>query len=264
MSQPAIEQLLAIMARLRDPDSGCPWDLQQTYKSIVPHTLEEAYEVADAIEKGDFDELKKELGDLLFQVVFYSRLAEEEGRFDFNQVVEAIAEKLLRRHPHVFAGEKVDDEKTLKANWENAKRQERTARDGGEKTGYFDDIPRALPSLSRANKIQKRVAAVGFDWPSYHGALEKISEEAAEIEEAIAANPHSDHVAEEIGDLLFATVNLSRHLKHDPEQLLRLACDKFSRRFEGVEQHLQSRGMSLQEASLDEMEAAWQRVKGVK
>ena len=252
MSDSAVQELQAIMAKLRCPESGCEWDLAQSYETIVPHTIEEAYEVADTIERGALDELKGELGDLLFQVIFYSQLASEDQRFDFNDVVSALNNKLKQRHPHIFAA------KDIAENWETRKHKERQQLG---QHGLLDDIPSMLPALSSANKIQKRVASVGFDWPSIDGALAKVSEEVEEVKEAIAHDPQSDHCGEEIGDLLFATVNVARHLDKDPEQLLRQANRKFSRRFNGVEQHLKAQGLTLTEAKLEQMEAAWQCVK---
>ncbi|WP_105190566.1 nucleoside triphosphate pyrophosphohydrolase [Pseudoalteromonas sp. T1lg48] len=252
MSHNAIAELQAIMAKLRCPDSGCEWDLAQTFETIVPHTLEEAYEVADTIERGAFDELKAELGDLLFQVIFYSQLASEQQLFDFNAVVAELNGKLKQRHPHIFADGQAQD------NWETRKHRARLAQGQHH---LLDDIPANLPALSAANKIQKRVAAVGFDWPSVDGALDKVAEEVLEVREAIDNDPNSEHCAEEIGDLLFATVNVARHLGHDPEQLLRRANRKFSRRFNGVEEQLAAQGLDLQNADLAQMEAAWQTVK---
>ncbi|WP_462157579.1 nucleoside triphosphate pyrophosphohydrolase [Pseudoalteromonas sp. GB56] len=257
MSHNAITELQAIMATLRCPQSGCEWDLAQRYDTIVPHTIEEAYEVADTIERGALDELKSELGDLLFQVIFYSQLAKEDQLFDFNDVVENLNTKLKERHPHIFAGQKVND------NWETRKyqaRQEQARQENGPEQ-LLADIPTNLPALSAANKIQKRVASVGFDWPSVEGALDKVREEIDEVCEAIEHDPTSEHCAEEIGDLLFATVNVARHLNRDPEQLLRQANRKFSHRFNQVESYLSDQGQTLSSANLEQMEAAWQAVK---
>ncbi|BBN81034.1 nucleoside triphosphate pyrophosphohydrolase [Pseudoalteromonas sp. A25] len=259
-----LTKLLSIMATLRDPEKGCEWDKQQTFKSIVPHTIEEAYEVADTIEKGDMNALKSELGDLLFQVVFYAQLAKEQGVFDFNDVVAGLNEKLVRRHPHVFeAKTKLTDEQ-LEIQWQAIKAQERAQ----EKASHADndrelwsDIPSMLPALSRAHKIQKRAAGLGFDWPDYRGALDKVVEEVQEVSEALAENPGSAHSAEELGDLLFATVNVARHAKHDPEQILRLASDKFVRRFAKVDETLRQQGLSLENATLEQMDSAWEQVK---
>lgn len=221
----SLEDLLHLMARLRDPQYGCPWDIKQNYASIVPHTLEEAYEVADAIERGDFDHLQGELGDLLFQVVYYSQLAREEGRFEFDAVVDSITRKLIRRHPHVFpTGDlyaPLDiprlDEEQVKARWEQIKAEERAEKsDAPQQLSLLDDVPVALPALSRAAKLQKRAAQVGFDWPDALPVVDKVREELDEVLEAMADND-SAAITEEIGDLLFVVVNLARHLKVDPE-----------------------------------------------
>ncbi|WP_404338756.1 nucleoside triphosphate pyrophosphohydrolase [Pseudoalteromonas mariniglutinosa] len=258
-----LSKLLAIMAQLRDPQSGCPWDLKQNFQSIVPHTLEEAYEVADCIEKGDLTELKNELGDLLFQVVFYAQLAKEQGLFDFNEVVAELNNKLIRRHPHVFAEQTALSDAELSTQWQAIKAQERAAKVTADPHAemLWQDIPNAMPSLSRAHKIQQRVASLGFDWPSYHGALDKVVEEVTEVTDALSVDPYSEHSAEELGDLLFATVNVARHVKRDPEQLLRNANTKFSDRFEKLQSYLNTQGHSLENATLEEMEAAWQAIK---
>ena len=260
----ALEQLLDIMALLRDPTDGCPWDRKQNFKSIVPHTLEEAFEVADCIESGNLNELKNELGDLLFQIVFYAQLAKEQELFDFNDVVSELNSKLTRRHPHVFNTKQVLTDEQLAKQWQAIKAQERAAKVQPSKASLWQDIPINMPSLTKAKKIQQRVAALGFDWPSYHGALDKVSEEVLEVKEALEHDPSSDHTAEEIGDLLFATVNVARHVKRDPEQLLRQANDKFSARFEKVQGYLIAKGKSLERATLDEMEEAWEAIKKAK
>lgn len=250
-----LNDLLAIMATLRDPQKGCPWDIKQTYSSIVPYTLEEAYEVADAIERQSFDELKDELGDLLFQVVFYAQIASEEGRFQFNDCVHAICDKLVRRHPHVFAdGTAADAEQVLK-NWEALKGEERKA------TGQhsvLDNIPTAMPALSRAYKMQKRCANVGFDWPDVGGAWDKVKEEIDEVE---ALPTDSPELEEELGDLLFALVNVVRKHKLEPETVLRKATMKFEQRFRAVEAELVILGKTPQQSDLAEMDAIWERVK---
>ena len=248
----SVDELLAIMAKLRCPESGCEWDLGQDFHTIVPHTLEEAYEVADTIERGDFTALKAELGDLLFQVIFYAQLGKEQQLFDFEDIVSGLNRKLKQRHSHIFADE------AEPGNWEQRKHQQRKAQ--GQKQ-LLDDIPSNLPALSAAHKIQKRVASVGFDWPCISGALDKVNEEVEEVREAINIDPHSDHSAEEIGDLLFATVNVARHLGRDPEQLLRQANRKFTKRFNQVEVHINEQQHCLKDASLAQMEAAWQKVK---
>ncbi|MDV2856799.1 MULTISPECIES: nucleoside triphosphate pyrophosphohydrolase [Oceanimonas] len=257
----SLDDLLGIMAALRDPQRGCPWDLKQDFASIVPHTLEEAYEVADTIAREAWNELPGELGDLLFQVVFYSRLGEEQSRFDFNDVVQAISAKLVSRHPHVFGDKQLNDEAAIKANWEATKAEERKARDAAA-TSALDDIPLALPALSRANKMQKRCAAVGFDWNELSPVVDKIREELDEVMEEInQPERDDDRIADELGDLLFATVNLVRHLKQEPESVLRRANSKFERRFRAVEQMLTERGKNCQSSSLAEMDDCWRRVK---
>jgi ATP diphosphatase len=260
-----IRRLLDIMAALRAPGTGCPWDLEQTFASIAPFTLEEAYEVVDAIERGDLVDLKDELGDLLLQVVFHARMAEEQGAFAFGDVVEAITRKLLRRHPHVFdhARDLAPDE--VKALWESIKAAERTERRAAraaagrpeeEAQGFLGGVPRALPALTRAAKLTARAAKVGFDWPDTAQVVAKIREEIAEVEEA-AGGGDRDEIEDEIGDLLFAVTNLARHHGIDPETALRRTNAKFERRFAAIEAALQARGRSLEEASLDEMEAHW-------
>lgn len=257
----SLEDLLAIMAALRDPEHGCPWDLKQDFSSIVPHTLEEAYEVADTIAREAWHELPGELGDLLFQVVFYARLGEERSSFNFHDVVQAISTKLVSRHPHVFGDVRFDDEAAIKANWEATKAKERRARDQ-EATSALDDIPLALPALSRANKIQKRCAAVGFDWGELPPVVDKIREELDEVmEEVNQPERDDDRIADELGDLLFATVNLVRHLKQEPEAVLRRANAKFERRFRAVEQLLAADGKDCTSSSLAEMDDCWRWVK---
>ncbi|MDX1536681.1 nucleoside triphosphate pyrophosphohydrolase [Arsukibacterium sp.] len=256
-----IQRLLTIMSRLRDPETGCPWDLKQSYATIVPYTLEEAYEVADAIAREDFAELKDELGDLLFQVVFYAQLAKEEGRFGFDDCVAAICDKLERRHPHVFGDIQTADGEDAEAvlkNWEALKSNERKA--SGQHS-VLDNIPQAMPALSRANKLQKRCATVGFDWPTVEGCWDKVKEEILEVEQTAAGSPE---LAEELGDLMFALVNVVRKHKLDPEAVLRAANNKFERRFRAVEQALSDQGKSPQQSNLDEMEALWQQVKNNK
>ncbi len=260
MTKHVIENLIEIMAKLRTPETGCPWDLKQTYQSIVPYTIEEAYEVADAIEQGDFTELKKELGDLLFQVIFYAQLAKEEGRFDFNAVVDTVCEKLVRRHPHVFTTQQFNSDAEIKANWEQEKIKERTIK-AGKPLSILADIPKSMPALSQANKIQKRVAHVGFDWPDVSGAWEKVKEEVQEVEEEITQDPYSEKAAEEIGDLMFALVNVARKTKRDPEQLMRQANQKFEKRFSEVESILNNSGIALEDASLIQMDEVWEQVK---
>ncbi len=264
-----LDDLLHLMARLRDPQHGCPWDLRQDYASIVPHTLEEAYEVADAIAKRDFPQLRDELGDLLFQVVYYSQLGREEGRFDFAQVVDAITRKLVRRHPHVFPDGDLRgpldlprlDEATIKRRWEEIKAEERAEKSAApEQLSLLDDVPAALPALSRAAKLQKRAATVGFDWADATPVVAKIQEELDEVREAMA-NGQAAQVAEEVGDLLFVMVNLARHLHVDAEDALRQANAKFERRFRYIEEALNAQGRTPQDASLEEMDALWDAAK---
>lgn len=264
-----LPDLLHLMARLRDPEFGCPWDLQQNYASIVPHTIEEAYEVADAIERADFEHLPGELGDLLFQVVYYSQLAQEEGRFEFATVVDAITRKLVRRHPHVFPDGDVYgapdmarlSEAAVKQRWEEIKAQERAEKAAApQQLSLLDDVPTTLPSLSRAAKLQKRAAQVGFDWPEALPVVDKVREELDEVLEAMSANDE-EAMAEEIGDLLFVVVNLARHLKADPETALRAANAKFERRFRFIEQVLREQGRDIQACSLDELDAIWGQAK---
>ena len=256
----SIEKLVWIMSQLRDPNKGCPWDLKQDYSSIVPYTLEEAFEVAEAIENEDFDELEKELGDLLFQVVFYARLGEEEQRFDFSKVVSAICEKLIRRHPHVFADQEFASDEEIKQNWEDEKAKER--HDKNQQTSILTDIPKSLPALSQANKIQKRCAHVGFDWDNISDVVDKIKEELDEVEHELAQTPvPQDKLSEEIGDLLFAVVNLARHVKIDPEQTLRQANRKFSKRFQFIEQHHIDNDLDIKTSTLDYLEQLWQQAK---
>ncbi|MDP4535424.1 nucleoside triphosphate pyrophosphohydrolase [Alkalimonas collagenimarina] len=250
-----LDDLLAIMAKLRHPESGCPWDIKQTYSSIVPYTLEEAYEVADAIERQNFDELKDELGDLLFQVVFYAQIASEEGRFQFNDCVHAICDKLVRRHPHVFADGTASDAEQVLKNWEALKSEERKA------TGQhsvLDNIPPAMPALSRAYKLQKRCANVGFDWPDVAGAWDKVKEEITEVEQLPDDSPELE---EELGDLMFALVNVIRKYKLEPETVLRKANLKFERRFRAVEGELNKLDKTPQQSDLLEMDTLWQQVK---
>lgn len=250
-----IEKLLQVMAALRDKEGGCPWDLQQSYQSILPFTIEEVYEVAEAIENNDFDSLRDELGDLLFQVVFYAQIAKEEGRFDFQQIVDAISEKLVRRHPHVFSSTVFEDEGQLNQAWEEQKHKERQQKD--QQASVLDDIPKSLPELKRAQKIQKRAAKVGFDWPNVEPVWEKVAEEILEVKEA-AATEDQEHLEEELGDLMFALVNLTRHYGVDADIALRKANQKFTRRFQKVES-LCDRPM--QDYSLQQLEDLWQKVK---
>ncbi|PKF72055.1 nucleoside triphosphate pyrophosphohydrolase [Pseudomonas fluvialis] len=264
-----LDDLLHLMARLRDPQHGCPWDLQQDFASIVPHTLEEAYEVADAIEQGDFAHLPGELGDLLFQVVYYSQLGREQALFDFAQVVHGITAKLIRRHPHVFPdGDLYGSpdvprlgEAAIKKRWEQIKAEERAERAAEpQQLSLLDDVPQALPALNRAGKLQKRAAQVGFDWPDALPVVDKVREELDEVLEAMASGDAAAQ-GEELGDLLFAVCNLARHLKVDPEQALRAANHKFERRFRHIEQALRDAQQDFAACSLEQLDALWGEAK---
>lgn len=266
-----IQNLIAIMVALRTPETGCPWDLEQSFETIAPYTIEEAYEVIDAIERGDMVDLKDELGDLLLQVVFHARIAEEAQLFAFPDVVEAITKKLIRRHPHVFGDMSAHSPKQVKTLWDDIKAQEQADRRAARKAaGYVDSepstsvlagVPEALPALTRAEKIQSKASKVGFDWNDPLVVLDKIEEETVEIKDAIASGSKAE-ITEEIGDLLFAVVNLARHLKVDPEQALRLANNKFTKRFNYIEADLEAKNKPIKNATLDEMEALWQEAKG--
>jgi nucleoside triphosphate diphosphatase len=256
-----IGRLLEIMAALRTPETGCPWDLAQNFSTIAPYTLEEAYEVADAILRGDLADLKDELGDLLLQVVFHARMAEEQGAFDFGDVVQAITEKLIRRHPHVFADKTSSTPGALEGLWERIKAEEKATNKTGQ-TGALAGVPLALPALSRALKLQHKASKVGFDWNDPRAVLRKIREEADEIEAELDRS-ELDNAATgaEIGDLLFAVVNLARHLDADPETVLRHTNLKFERRFAAIERALAGRGKTPQQANLAEMDALWNEAK---
>ena len=254
-----ITRLLQIMRRLRDPGTGCPWDLEQNFTTIAPYTIVEAYEVASAIETGDYAALKDELGDLLLQVVFHAQMANERELFAFADVVDAICEKMIRRHPHVFGSADVATASGVSRAWEQIKREERATKVQNS-PGHLDDVPEALPALMRAIKLQNRAAEVGFDWPSALTVADKIAEESRELAEAVD-NGETTRMTEEFGDLLFAMANLARHLKLDPEHALRAANAKFVRRFRVIEAGVAAQGRSLQDASLDEMEALWNAAK---
>jgi nucleoside triphosphate diphosphatase len=257
-ADPAISRLLEIMRQLRDPQSGCPWDVEQTFATVAPYTIEEAYEVAGAIDDQDWVALKEELGDLLLQIVFHAQIAAERGVFDFNDVVLAITDKMLRRHPHVFGQTKdINTAAAQTAAWEEHKTRERAAR----LKGLLDDVPAALPALLRALKLQQRAASVGFDWESAPKVVQKIAEEANEIVEAQRSGAHAGRLNDEVGDLLFAVANLARHLGVDPETALRSTNAKFIRRFRQIEKVLKEKGRSLGQATLDEMEVLWQAAK---
>jgi nucleoside triphosphate diphosphatase len=258
-----IARLLDIMAALRTPKTGCPWDLAQDFTTIAPYTIEEAYEVADAIARNDHADLKEELGDLLLQVAFHARMAQEQGEFDFGDVVEAITTKLIRRHPHVFGDETGQTAESVKGLWERIKAQEKrekAARNGAGHEGVLAGIPVVLPALTRALKLQAKASEVGFDWNDPRAVLRKIREEADEIEAALD-DGHADSAAAEVGDLLFAAVNLARHLHADPEAVLRQTNRKFERRFAAIEQALAAEGRMPQDATLGEMDALWNAAK---
>jgi len=246
------------MSDLRDPEKGCPWDKKQTFISLTPYTVEEAYEVRDAIERQDYVELKSELGDLLFQVVFYAQLAQEQQRFNFNDIIETLSDKLLRRHPHVFAGKTGLDEDAVQQQWEKIKSEERSLRN--KDSSILEDIPTALPALIRAQKIQHRVSKVGFDWPDVDGVIGKIDEELTEVREAIGSGD-SQAISEELGDLLFSCVNLIRFTGNNAEQQMAAANFKFEKRFQALEQLLQKQSKTFEQVGADELEALWNQVK---
>jgi ATP diphosphatase len=254
-----VERLRAIMERLRHPEDGCPWDREQDFASVAPYTIEEAYEVADAIERGDLHDLRDELGDLLFQVVFHARMAEEQGAFDFGAVVESICDKLERRHPHVFGDVRYASAEEQTQSWEAFKAEERAAR--GQSSGQLGGVPVGLPALTRAQKLGKRASRVGFDWPDSDGPRAKIDEELAELDAARREGAPPEQVAAELGDLLFAVVNLARHLGVDPEQALRGTNARFERRFRQVEAGLEARGIAAGEAGLELMDDLWNAAK---
>jgi nucleoside triphosphate diphosphatase len=257
----AFRELARIMARLRDPEAGCPWDLEQDFATIAPYTIEEAYEVADAIERGDMGELRDELGDLLFQVMFHSRMAEEAGAFALADVVAAINDKMIRRHPHVFGEKDVRSAHEQTVAWEVMKAAERARKAAPEApASALDGVARALPALLRAEKLQKRAARTGFDWTETPPIFDKLEEEVAEVKEAIAGGK-ADEIEDEIGDLLFVAANLARRLNVDPEQALRKANAKFERRFRAMEAAAAAEGVDFASLSLDAQEAYWQRVK---
>ncbi|KLK92219.1 nucleoside triphosphate hydrolase [Microvirga vignae] len=265
-----IARLLEIMAALRTPGTGCPWDLEQDFSSIAPYTLEEAYEVVDAIERGDLADLKDELGDLLLQVVFHARMAEEKGIFAFPDVVEAITRKLIRRHPHVFGETKDLAPEQVKVLWDEIKRAEKAERRQvrekmglpleAREAGFLGGIPTALPALTRAQKLTNKAAKVGFDWPHPAQVIDKIHEELEEVKEASSTGKR-ERIEDEIGDLLFSVANLARHFGIDPETALRRTNGKFERRFGAIEEALQNQGRGLRDASLEEMEELWVRAK---
>ncbi len=265
MNDYSLDDLLYLMSRLRDPLDGCPWDRAQDFPSIVAYTIEESYELADAIESGNFQQIKEELGDVLFQVVFYSQLGTEQQQFDFKQIVSALVEKLIRRHPHVFpdgtlqsrVAEQTCDTAGVKQRWELIKAAER---EGKEQHGILDDIPLALPALTRAEKLQKRASQAGFDWPEINAVFAKLQEEMNELVEAKEQGDPT-HIAEELGDVLFCSVNLARHLNVDSETVLRNANRKFENRFRFIEKALSALGVSPEQASLEQMDQLWDEAK---
>ncbi len=267
MSRHSLQDLLTLMDCLRDPHNGCPWDLKQDFASIAPHTLEEVYEVIDAIERGDHRQLADELGDLMFQVVFYARLGKEAGLFDFDTIVDAITGKLLRRHPHVFpaatlasfGNRRTDDAEAVTANWEAIKADERSGKQPGLASA-LDDVPQALPAVQRAAKLQKRAANRHFDWPDADGVFDKLAEETAELQQARRSGDAAA-VEDEFGDLMFTMVNLARHLKVEPEQALRAANRKFEQRFRLLEQRIAAAGLVMETLEADQLEQYWQQVK---
>jgi nucleoside triphosphate diphosphatase len=258
-----IDRLLAVMARLRDPERGCPWDLEQSFATIAPYTIEEAYEVADAIEQNDMAALKEELGDLLLQVVFHARMAEETGHFTFADVAGSIADKMVSRHPHVFGDHAADTPDAVKVTWEAQKEAERAAKAGakGQPLSALDGVTAALPALLRAEKLQKRAARVRFDWPDVEPVFDKLAEEVDEIREEIAEGGDSERLEDEVGDLLFVAVNLARHLHVDPEAALRRSNAKFERRFRAMEAELTAAGRRAEDQSLEALEELWQQAK---
>ncbi|MEQ8195686.1 MAG: nucleoside triphosphate pyrophosphohydrolase [Rhodospirillales bacterium] len=258
----AMDRLLAIMAALRDPQSGCPWDVEQTFATIAPYTIEEAYEVSDAIQRGDMDALKDELGDLLFQVVFYAQMSREAGGFDFEEIAQAISEKMERRHPHVFGDAEIADSEAQTRAWEEYKAAERAEKgETAAPKGALDGVALALPALMRAYKLQQRAARVGFEWENAAGALEKVHEEIEEIRAEIEENAPHDRIEDEIGDLFFALVNYARMVGVTPEDALRRANDKFLARFRRVEARLAERGKTPETSNLEEMDVLWNEVK---
>ncbi len=254
-----LQKLLDIMEKLRDPNDGCAWDVEQTFETIAPYTIEEAYEVAEAIDNKDMDALKDELGDLMFQAVFHARIAEEEGHFNFADVIDAISDKMIRRHPHVFGDENYRDSEDQTIAWEEQKARERAAK---KQKSILDGVTVGLPALTRAVKLQKRAARVGFDWPNTSGVIDKLNEEMAELsEELIAKKQDHEKIEEEFGDMMFVYANLARHLKIDPEQALKKANNKFTRRFNKIEQEIENKQSSFDRYSLDELEELWVKAK---
>jgi MazG family protein len=257
-----LADLLAVMARLRDPETGCPWDAKQSFETIAPYTIEEAYEVADAIDRGDKSGLKDELGDLLLQVVYHAQMANEEGSFAFDDVADAITRKMIRRHPHVFEDPTRRDAFLGSGLWEQIKAEEKAERgEATDPSSILNDVPVGMPGLTRAAKLQKRAAEVGFDWSDVGLIIEKVEEELAELKEAIAHGETQERIADEFGDVAFVLANVARHLHVDPESALRGTCNKFIRRFQHIETALAAEGRTPKDADLDEMEALWNAAK---
>lgn len=257
----AMDELLAVMKQLRDPEDGCPWDLEQNFDTIAPYTIEEAYEVAEAIANKDYRNLEEELGDLLLQVVFHSQMASEQGLFDFDQVAQGIREKLIRRHPHVFTrSSNTVSASQVSQTWDAIKAQEKQQR-GEVKTSHLDGVSNGLPAMVRAEKLQKKAAKVGFDWDDPKAVIAKLREEIDEVEEAILGEHSTDAVESEVGDVLFCVVNLARHLKLDAEHALRRTNNKFVQRFQFIEQELNKQGIAFENATLDDLEAIWVKAK---
>jgi ATP diphosphatase len=257
-----LQRLLEIMAQLRDPEQGCPWDLKQDFHTIVPYTIEETYEVAEAIEERQFDELESELGDLLFQVVFYAQLGRERNLFDFDSIAGAICEKMLRRHPHVFGDKNFSSEAELKQHWEQSKLEERREKNSAiAPTSQLEGISKTLPSVVRAQKLQKKAARVNFDWDDYQGALEKLKEEIAELETAALHQDNHPAIFEELGDVMFSVVNVARKLSVDAESALRATNRKFENRFRWLEQAVSEQGLQLEQLSIEELEKFWLQAK---
>lgn len=260
----SIEKLVEIMQSLRDPDNGCPWDLEQDFQSLIPYTIEEAYEVADAIEQNNLEDIKGELGDLLFQIVFYSQLGKEQSAFDFNDVAQTISEKLIRRHPHVFSDVKIKNSEEQTKEWEKIKQQERERKsiNNSSELSILDDVSRALPSLMRSEKLQKRAAREGFDWPSIQDVMLKVNEELNEVKQELDADEQDkEKIEDEIGDLFFSCINLSRHAGLNAEQCVRKANLKFERRFRELEKTANNKGLKVNEINIDDLEKLWQEVK---
>ena len=250
----SIQELVDIMSALRDPETGCPWDRQQTMESIIPYTLEEIYELVDALERNNMEDVRDELGDLLFHVIFYSQMASESGSFGFADVIAGVCDKLKRRHPHVFSGQQVDTIEDVKSNWEKIKREERAG-------DYLDNIAKALPAMLRAEKLQKRAAQVGFDWDKPAPVLAKVEEEVSELKQAMDQPQHHARLQDEVGDLFFAAINLARHLDINPETALRKANNKFEQRFRFIQTTLEEEGHDLETASMEKMEELWEQAK---